>query len=231
MSDLPLDENQIQYVSDFKELISTAFYGNINAICWKRELKGDFFEIVQKLASDDNIIEISREELQNLRLSDAGQIARDIILNDLKLLTEFGASPVLNVIKNYERDDSELLFPTDVYSFHVDRSPIPCDTFLCTYYGESSEMLPNSKGRQKVLIPEIREALRKLYKGAEKDFDSFLSENFYDLHYEADADAFIIPLGLGCIWRIATDYPDSPVLPCIHRAPDEKSGYRLLLIC
>ncbi len=93
MTDLPLDENQIQYVSDFKELISAAFYGNINAFCWKRELKGDFFEIVQKLASDDNIIEISREELQNLRLSDTGQIAKEVILNDLKLLTEFGASP------------------------------------------------------------------------------------------------------------------------------------------
>jgi len=231
MSELATDNNQILYVSNFQELISTSFHDQINAICWKRELKGDFFEIIQKLASDDNIIEISSEELQNLILSNAGQIARDVILNDLKLLTEFGASPVLNVIKNYERDDSEHLFPTDVYSFHVDRSPIPCDTFLCTYYGESSEILPNSKARQKVLIPEIHKELRKLYKGAEKDYDSFLSENFYDLHYEADADALIVKHGLGNLWRIATDYPDSPVLPCIHRAPDEKSGYRLLLIC
>ena len=80
-----------------------------------------------------------------------------ILLNDFKLLKEHGASPTLNVIKYYERDDS--FFPTDVYSYHVDRSPIATDTFLCTYHGESSDIIPNSQGVQKVLVPEIREEL------------------------------------------------------------------------
>ena len=80
----------------------------------------------------------------------------------MALFKAFGASPILNVIKNYERDDSYPFFPTDVYSFHVDRSPIPIDTFLCTYHGTSSEVIPNTQAKQKILIPEIRDELKKL---------------------------------------------------------------------
>ncbi len=143
-----------------------------------------------------------------------------------------GASPTLNLIKYYKRDDSYPFFPTDVYSFHVDRAPISADTILCTYYGACSEILPNAQGKQKVLIPAIRAELKKLHDGADEDFDSFLIENFFDLHYQASRDAQAIKLGLGHICRLAIDHPETKVLPCLHCAPKETNGkIRLLLIC
>ncbi|MBB5647024.1 hypothetical protein [Pedobacter cryoconitis] len=232
MIDLSYAENQIHCVTNFQDLISTPFNGEMNAICWTRELTGDFSEIVKKVELSGNITVLEQEELCELQLSEQGQLAREILLNDLKILEAHGASPILNVISYYDRDDSYPFFPTDVYSFHVDRSPIPTDTFLCTYYGEPSEILPNSQGTKKVLIPEIRIELKKLYHGAEEDFESFLSEYFFDLHYQAKPDAHLINLGLGHLWRLAVDHPESQVPPCLHRAPEEKSGQkRLLLIC
>lgn len=222
----------INSVTNFHDLVSTPFAGEINAICWARELQGDFSEIVEKLILSENIKEIKEEELHELQLSDQGNLAREILLNDMNLLKDHGASPVLNLIKYYDTDDEHSFFPTDVYSFHVDRSPIPIDTFLCTYYGDSSEILPNSEAIKKVLIPEIRSELKKLYTGTDIDFESFLSENFFDLHYLPKANANPISLGLGNLWRLAIDHPESLVPPCIHRAPREKSGKtRLLLIC
>ena len=232
MVDLPQVENQIHYVTNFQDLTSTPFNGAINAICWARELIGDFSEIVKKVALTGNITVIEQEELCALQLSEQGQLAREILLNDLKALKAHGASPILNVINYYDQDDTYPFFPTDVYSFHVDRSPIPVDTFLCTYHGESSEILPNSQGKKKVLIPEIRDELKKLYHGSDEGFESFLSEHFFDLHYQAEPNARLISLGLGHLWRLAVDHPESQVPPCLHRAPKEKSGQnRLLLIC
>jgi len=232
MIDLSHAENQIHYVTNFKDLVSPPFKGEMNAICWMRKLIGDFSEIVKKVELSGNITEIGQEELHALQLSESGQLAREILLNDLKDLKAHGASPVLNVIKYYDQDDTYPFFPTDVYSFHVDRSPIPTDTFLCTYYGDSSEILPNSQGIQKILIPEIRDELKKLYHGPDEGFESFLSEHFFDLHYQAKPNARPISLGLGHLWRLAVDHPESKVPPCLHRAPKEKSGQnRLLLIC
>lgn len=232
MTDLLHTDNQIQYVTNFQDLVSTPFNGIINAICWTRNLTGDFSEIVKKVELSGNITVVEQEDLCELQLSDQGQLAREVILNDFKLLQAHGASPVLNVIKSYDRDETYPFIPTDVYSFHVDRSPVPTDTFLCTYHGDSSEILPNSQGKQKILIPEIRDELKKLYHGAEEGFDAFLSENFFDLHYQAEPDAHLISLGLGHLWRLAVDHPESQVPPCLHRAPIEKSGqYRLLMIC
>ncbi len=232
MTDLSHAEQQIQYVTNFQELVTTPFNGTVNAICWTRKLTGDFSEIVTKVALSGNMKEIAEEELLELRLSEQGQIAREILLTDWKLLKAYGASPVLNAINHYDRDDTYPFFPTDVYSFHVDRSPVPTDTFLCTYYGASSEILPNAQGQKKVLIPEIRDELKKLYHGAEEGFESFLSEHFFDLHYEATPDARPVSLGLGHLWRLAVDHPESQVPPCLHRAPKENPGQsRLLLIC
>lgn len=232
MPDLSNDMNQIQFVTNFQDFVSVPFQGEINATCWTRKLTGDFSEIVKKVIPRGNITELDEEELLELHLSEQGQIAREILLQDLLLLKAHGASPALNLIKCYDRDDNFPFFPTDVYSFHVDRSPIPVDTFLCTYYGESSEILPNSQAEQKILIPEIRDELKKLYHGTDKGFESFLSEYFFDLHYQAKTNAHPISLGLGHLWRLAIDYPESRVLPCIHRAPKEKTGeYRLLMIC
>lgn len=224
--------HQIQYVHNFQDLVETPFHGDTNAICWSRELTGDFGEIVNSIEVDDNMVEIHPDDLLELVLSEQGQVARDILLHDWKALEAHGASPSLNIIKYYERDDSYPFFPTDVYSFHVDRAPIAADTILCTYYGACSEILPNAQGTQKVLIPEIRDELKKLHDGADEDFESFLIENFFDLHYQANPDAQAIKLSLGHICRLAIDHPESKVLPCLHRAPKEKNGQkRLLLIC
>jgi hypothetical protein len=239
MINLSHTEHQIQCVSNFQDLVSTPFHGAINAICWTRTLTGDFVEIVNKVAIDENIVVLEEEELRALQLSEQGQLAREIILNDWKLLKAHGASPILNVIRCYERDDACPFFPTDVYSFHVDRSPVPTDTFLCTYYGEPSEILPNTQAQQKVLVPEIREELKKLYRGpagrqgrADEGFESFLSEHFFDLHYLATPAAHPVSLGVGNLWRLAVDHPGSTVPPCVHRAPTEKTGqHRLLMIC
>jgi hypothetical protein len=226
------EETQINRVASFQELVSTPFPGGVNAMCWSRTLAGDFEEIVNQVAQTENIVELDEEQLLELRLSAKGQLARDILLHDLKLLKAHGASPVLNLIHYYERDDAYPFFPTDVYSFHVDRSPIPTDTYLCTYYGAPSEILPNALAEQKVLVPEIREELRKLYTGAEQGFESFLREHFFDLHYQAKPQAAPISLGVGNLWRLAVDNPTSTVLPCVHRAPLELTGQpRLLLIC
>ena len=230
MTNSPNSKNQIQNVNSFQDLIATPFQEQTNAICWNRQLIGDFSEIVKKVELKENIVTLDEEELLELQLSEQGQLARETLLNDLKLLIAHGAAPTLNVIKSYERDDS--FFPTDVYSFHVDRSPVPTDTILCTYHGAASEIIPNEQATQKILIPEIRAELKNLYDGNDEGFESFLSDYFFDLHYQAKPNANPINLGLGHLWRLAIDYPESPVPPCVHRAPMEKDGEnRLLLIC
>ena len=232
MSISSIGENQTHSVTNFNDLVGTPFHGAINALCWSRQLTGDFAEIARKIDQTGNITVIDEEALLKLPLSDAGNLAREIILDDLKLLREYGASPVLNLINYYERDENNPLFPTDVYSYHVDRSPIPTDTFLCTYIGAASDILPNAQAEQKILVPEIREELKKHYHGNEEGFESYLTEHFYDLHYRAKPGAQPINLGIGNMWRLAVDHPESKVLPCVHRAPVEKLGEsRLLLIC
>lgn len=218
--------------STFSELTETAFQNPVNALYWKRNPTGDFAEIVAKLQLKDEITDVSMDDLLSLNLSKKGAEARNFITNDFKLLSDLGASPSLNLIKNYRRDDEFDFISTDVYSFHVDRSPVLTDTFLCTYFGASSDIIPNHQATQKILIPEIREKLRQLHNESEEDFEIFLEENFFDLHYEPHPEAEIINLGLGHLWRLAVDHPEQNVLPCIHRAPVENSGeLRLLMIC
>lgn len=232
MSKIFSDSSQIGVVSNFSELVHTDFKGELNALCWYRNLEGDFSEIVSQLRLKENITEVYPEDLIALQLSEKGNIARKIILNDLQLLTDYGASPSLNLLKCYDRDDEFDFISTDVYSFHVDRSPIATDTFLCTYHGAASDIISNSQAVQKILIPEIRTKLEQLYDGPSEDFENFLKENYFDLHYQANSDAEPINLGLGHLWRLAVDHPKQKVLPCIHRAPRENEGeYRLLLIC
>lgn len=224
--------SQILRVSNFNELVTTAFEGAINAICWSRTLQGDFKEIVDKASTNENITLLDPAELAALELSEQGQLARAVLLADFDLLKAHGAQPSLNIIRHYERDDANPFLPTDVYSFHADRSPLPTDTFLCTYYGASSDIVPNEQATQKIQVPGIRAELKKLYSGPEEGFEDFLTEHFFDLHYMAAPGAGIINLGIGNLWRLAIDHPHSKVLPCIHRAPVERNGEsRLLMIC
>ncbi|TPD65912.1 DUF1826 domain-containing protein [Flavobacterium microcysteis] len=225
------DNDQVGVVASFSELVTTSFQGNTNALCWYRNLDGDFKEIISKLQLKENITVVSPDDLLSLQLSEKGSKAREIILRDMQLLTDFGASPSLNLLKYYERDNEFDFISTDVYSWHVDRSPIGTDTFLCTYYGAASDIIPHDQVIQKILIPEVREKLKELHDGPESEFEEFLRENYFDLHYQAKLDAKPVNLGLGHLWRLAVDHPEQNVLPCVHRAPVEKGDCRLLLIC
>lgn len=226
------DSRQIAVVSTFAELVGATFQGDTNAVCWYRNLLGDFNEIVSKLQLKEDLTEISMEDLYALQLSEEGIAAREIILNDFRLLTDSGASPSLNLLKSYQRDEEFDFISTDVYSFHVDRSPVGTDTFLCTYHGAASEIIANHQAEQKILVPEIRQKLKELYDGPEAEFESFLTEHYFDLHYQPKPGARPVNLGLGHLWRLAVDHPAKQTLPCVHRAPTEKDGeYRLLMIC
>ena len=226
------NSNQIGIVTTFSELVQTDFKGATNALCWYRNLEGDFKELVDHLQLKENITVVEPKDLLALQLSEQGAIAREIILNDLQLLTDFGAAPVLNLLQCYERDDAFDFITTDVYSYHVDRSPIATDTFLCTYHGAASDIIANEHATQKILIPEIRAQLKALHGGPLEELDDFLKEHYFDLHYQAQPHATPINVGVGHLWRLAVDHPTQQVPPCIHRAPIEKEGeYRLLLIC
>ena len=222
---------QIGTVATFSELVTTNFSGTMNALCWLRNLQGDFIELVNQLQVKESITEVTSKDLMALQLSEQGTIAREIILKDLQLLTELGAAPVLNLLQCYQRDTDFEFIATDVYSFHVDRSPIATDTFLCTYHGAASDLIANDQAVAKVLIPEIRAQLKALHNGPAAEFEHFLKENYFDLHYQAQPNATPTNLGVGHLWRLAVDHPTQQVLPCIHRAPVEQDGeYRLLLI-
>lgn len=234
MKSMSTTEQKSQYkmVSTFQELVETQFSGDINALCWRRNPIGDFQEIASQLKINENITEIFIEDLNQLQLSENGKLARKFIIQDLQFLTDYGAQPSLNILKNYERDDEFDFISTDVYSYHVDRSPIESDTFLCTYFGASGDIIPNDQVQQKIHIPEIREQLKILFNGPESEFEHFLKENYFDLHYQAIPNAKSTNLGNGNLWRLSVDHPGQKVSPCVHRAPIENEGeLRLLLIC
>jgi hypothetical protein len=110
--------------------------------------------------------------------------------------------------------------PTDVFSFHVDSAPVEADTYLCTYHGPASEGLRNEEAQRRVDIPATRAELLNLFGGEDNaDFCEFLTEHCYDLHYASVPSARPFSFGLGNFWRIATEWPGSPVPPCVHRAP------------
>lgn len=223
----------IKVVHSFDELVSTPFANGINAMCLQRELTGDFKELVDQLKSTATITTIDESRLASLTLSEAGQTARSRLLTDQKLLRERGLSPTLDCIREYPRDEASEVVPTDVYSFHVDRAEIAADTYLCTYSGAPSEGLKNEQAIRKIDLPEIRAALLQQYEDSDdQEFEAYLSECCYDLHYAPLAAARPFSFGQGNLWRIALQHPGCPVPPCIHRAPESLPGQspRLLLI-
>ena len=76
-------------------------------------------------------------------------------------------------MKCYERDDDFDFISTDVYSYHVDRSPIATNTFLCTYHGLAIDIISNEQAEQKILIPEIRNKLKDLHNGHRRNLKTF----------------------------------------------------------
>ena len=72
MIDVSNTENQIHYVTNFEELVTTSFFGDVNAICWCRKLVGDFSEIIKKVKLNSNLVELNEEQLLKLELSEQG---------------------------------------------------------------------------------------------------------------------------------------------------------------
>lgn len=230
---LPTDYTRVKRVHSFQELITAPFADGVNAFCWGRTVPGDFGEVVKQLGATDPIATLDEALLLNLSVSNAGQVAIDQLLEDYRLLKNNNLEPVLNCIRDYPRDENPGPVPTDVFSFHVDSATVEADTYLCTYHGPASEGLRNSEAQRRVDIPEIRAELLDRFGGNDDDaFREYLKENCYDLHYAPVPSAQPFSFGVGNLWRIATDYPGSPVPPCIHRAPATLCGAppRLLLI-
>ncbi|HEY4539229.1 MAG TPA: DUF1826 domain-containing protein [Faecalibacter sp.] len=228
----PNPSPQVELVDSFQALFDLEFYEQVNAIGWIRSTNADFKEIVDQLKLKEEITEVSMSDLYALNLSVSGQKARSIIIEDFKNLELQGAQPSLNLLKSYPIDDEFDFISTDVYSFHVDRSPVPTDTILCTYYGASSDIIPNDHVILKKDHPEIRQKLLEIYEGDESGFESFLTENYFDLHYHELPLARPYNLGNIHLWRLAVDHPNQKVRPCVHRAPKENDNeLRLLMIC
>jgi len=223
---------RVRPVRSFAELRETRFAGDVNALCWERTLPGDYAEVIAKLGPGKGIVAIDDDRLQALDLSPAGQLAAAALLADQALLRAHDLAPALNCIYDCVRGPDAGIVPTDVLSFHVDSAPVEVDTWLCTYHGACSEGLANEEALRKVDQPAIRAALLQEYGGTDDaGFAEFLSEHSYDLHYAPVPTAQPYAFGTFSLWRIATQWPGSPVLPCIHRAPENYPGSpRLLLI-
>ena len=227
------NNSRVKVVGSFEELVRTPMRDGINALCWRRTLQGDFGEIVQKLGVGKGITSIDEARLRVLNLSDAGRVAREVLLQDLELLRASDLLPSLDCVNGYENEIECELLRTDVQSWHVDSATVEADTYLCTYFGAASEGLHNEEALRRVDVPEFRAQLLQLYGGADDEgFREYLNEHYLDLHYRPLSQARPFSFGPGHLWRIATEYPGSPVPPCIHRAPATVPGQppRLLLI-
>ncbi len=221
-------------VDSFAELLRRPLDDGINAVCWRRSLDGDFGEVARLLAPDDGVVVVDVDRLRGLRLSDAGRVAADVVIDDLTRLALLGRDPVLNCIAGYARDERGLPIATDVLSFHADSSPVEIETWLCTYCGASSEGLDNDDAHRLIDTPAIRAALLREYGGDDDDgFADFLRAGSFDLHYGVVDDAVPFSFCVGHLWRVAVAWPGCPVPPCVHRAPHTASSDepRLLLIC
>lgn len=226
--------SRIRIVGSFDDLVNASFGPEVNAICWARQLPGNFDEIAALLLGENEILSLDEEAIESLRpqLSEQGRIAADTLLADRQLLQERGLLPSLECVPRYSRDDGNAV-PTDVYSFHADRAPVQADTYLCSYNEASSEGLDNASAQRRIDDPATLQKLQELFEAeGGGSFEEYLRENCYDLHYTPLPDALRYSFGIGNMWRIAVEYPGCPVAPCIHRAPDTIDGRppRLLLI-
>jgi hypothetical protein len=228
---LPPNCRRVRLVQSFDELASARFSGDINALCWPRVLPGDYAEVASLLPRGGGITPLDDAQILDLPLSHAGRTAARCMIEDQERLRALGLEPVLDFIDGGCRDTPDAIVATDVFSWHVDSAPLEADTWLCTYHGPCSEGLLNEEARRRADIPETRAALLRSYGGADDSgFCDFLNEHCYDLHYLPLPGAEPYVFGTGNLWRIATEYPGSPVAPCIHRAPGTLSGETRLLL-
>lgn len=228
----PTDYPRVRRVDSFDELASVRFADGVNALWWPRVLAGDFTEIIDHVTSTEPLVSLDETFLETLPLSPNGRLAANALIADLGRLRRLALDPVLNCIHGYPRDDSAGPVPTDVFSYHADSANTEADTWLCTYLGSPSEGLRHEDAVRRVDDPATRAALLADYGGADDDgFREFLNDHCYDLHYAPRPGATPFSFGHFNFWRITTDYPGSPVPPCVHRAPATIVGQpRLLLI-
>lgn len=231
------DYSRIKEVHSLDELVTTPFRDGVNALYWRRTLEGNYAEVIQALLPlmKPGINTLDEALLKTVPVSEEGKIAIEQMMRDQYELSEYGLDAVLDCVVGKAREIEEPpgLFRRDVASFHVDSANAQADTYLCTYIGASSEGIRNEQARRHIDVPATRAALLKEYGGADDEsFAEYLNEHFYDLHYAIEPQAQPFYFGIGNLWRIATEYPDCPVPPCIHRAPETLPGdpSRLLLI-
>ncbi len=229
---LPPNHPRIRRVQSFEELVATRFAGGVNALCWQREVPGDFAAVIAALGSGEGVRVLEEKDLQELPVAPPGRLAVSALLDDLRRLRELDLDPILNCIHAYPRDDEDALVATDVMSFHVDSAPVEADTWLCTYHGAPSDGIDNDEVIRKIDHPATRAALLEEFGGEDdNDFAAYLAECCYNLHYAPLPGAKPYSFGLINLWRIATAHPGCPVPPCVHRAPETIPGApRLLLI-
>ena len=178
-----LQNPQICVVDAFEALVGFHFEKGVNAVCWPRDLEGDFAEVVNRLDVPRGITHLTEELLHSLDLSPAGQKAVEVMLADMERLRERELLPTLDCVNGYTHE-IESPVRTDVCSFHADSATVQADTWLCTYHGASSEGLRNDQVICRVDVPETREELRQWH--AQEDdmpFEEWLEEHFYTLHY------------------------------------------------
>ena len=191
---LPTGYPRLRIVDSFEALLATPFADGVNALCWPRELPGDFAEVIALLPAADGILPLDEATLESLPVSPAGRVAIDFMLADLRRLRDHDRDPVLNRIDGYPRDEDPGPVATDVMSFHADSAPVEADTWLCTYHGACSEGLRNDEALRKVDLPELRAALLAEFGGDDDaDFAEYLNELHYDLHYAAAPGAQPFP--------------------------------------
>ncbi|HPF12898.1 MAG TPA: hypothetical protein PLJ12_01425 [Planctomycetota bacterium] len=230
---IPSGYSRIHIVTSFEELVATPLVAGTNALCWPRELPGDFGEVVKALGPGAGIEDLDDARIAKLKLSAAGRRAAELLLEDQRRLRDLHLDPVLNAIHEYRRDEGPGPVSTDVFSFHLASAPVETDTWLCSYFGAPTEGLRNDQARRHVDLPKTRAALLERFGGEDAgEFSEYLREHHFDLHYAAEPNAEPFSFGLGNLWRVAVQWPGCPVPAFIHRAPAMVPGQppRLLLI-
>jgi len=219
-------------VADFEELQRLRFGPDRNALCWPRQLAGDYDRLVRACAPEPGIQSLDAETLLTLPLPPAAALARAQVLADWHLLHDAGLDPALEIVHGYVEADCAGPVPTHVRSFHVDRADIEADTWICCYTGAATEGLCNDDAVRHIDVPTTRALLQAQYRGPAADLDAWLATQHYDLHYAELPGAKRWSFGFGNLWRIACLHPGSDALPCIHRAPAHHAGDtpRLLLL-